>query len=151
MHNVHSARLIALRLLYAVIALGIVVNEWPEIVSPAHSLDHMNSIVRSVLGAVSILAFAGVFRPLALLPLLIFELAWKTIWLVFYGRSLWASGQLTEGTRGTLVTCLVSVVLVLAVVPWGYIWRRLRTPEGAGIQPLGASNPMPTTDRNEAL
>lgn len=128
MDQVHRIRLLALRLLYAAMFVGILLNEWPEIVSSQHSLDHMNSIVRSVLGAVSILALIGVFHPLKMLPLLGFELVWKAIWLAFYGRILWLEGSFTDGTRGTFYTCLISVAVVLLVLPWGAVLRSLMLP-----------------------
>jgi hypothetical protein len=39
----------------------------------------MRGVVRSVLAAVSLLAVLGIRYPLKMLPLLFFELVWKTI------------------------------------------------------------------------
>ena len=120
MPDTSLGRLYALRALYGLIAVGIAINEWPEILSPSHDLDHLNSIVRAVLGAVSLLAALGIRYPLKMLPLLLFELLWKLIWLIFYGLPLWQSNRLDAPTRGTFYTCLISVVLVPLVVPWRY-------------------------------
>jgi hypothetical protein len=82
-----------------------------------------NIIVRSMLGAVTLLAaLLGIFHPLKMLPLLFFELAWKTIWVLSFGLPLWSAGRLDAGTAESLRACLLGVVLVPLVLPWGYVW-----------------------------
>jgi hypothetical protein len=52
-----------------------------------------------VLGAVSALALLGLRYLLLLLPLLFFELAWKSIWLIVVAMPLWSANQQMDGLR----------------------------------------------------
>ena len=124
MNEVSTFRLYLLRAMYALIAVGLAIQEWPVIVSPPAGLSLLNTVVRSVLVAVSLLALLGVRYPLKMLPLLFFELLWKTIWVLVFGLPLWSAGRLDPNSRETLFACLMGVVLVPLVIPWGYVLRQ---------------------------
>ncbi|MBC8133035.1 MAG: hypothetical protein H7X95_08650 [Deltaproteobacteria bacterium] len=123
MSEVSTFRLYLLRAMYLLIVVGLGVTIWPGIVSPPENLPHMDSVVRSVLGAVSLLAALGIRYPLKMLPLLFFELVWKSIWLLVFGLPLWSAQRLDPTTLETLKGCLMGVVLVPLVTPWGYVFR----------------------------
>lgn len=123
MSEVSIFRLYLLRALYLLIAVGLGIQIWPGIVAPPDNLSHMASVVRSVLGAVSLLALSGVRYPLKTLPLLFFEFLWKSIWVLAFGLPLWLNGQLDANTRDTLFACLMGIVLTPLVLPWGYVFR----------------------------
>jgi len=156
MPDVSTLRLYVLRATYLLIAVGLAVTIWPGILAPPGSLSHMASVVRSVLGAVGLLALLGVRYPLKMLPLLFFELVWKSIWVLAFGLPLWRNQQLNVDTRETLYTCLVSVVLVLVVLPWGYVVRHyLKAPGDRWVrnaasaqEPVPADRPRPGPARD---
>ena len=72
MSDVSTFRLYLLRGMYAFIALGLVLTRWPEILNPPADAAHMDNVVASMLGAVSLLALLGIRYPLRMLPLLFF-------------------------------------------------------------------------------
>lgn len=117
-------RLHLLRALYLVIAIGLALMIWPLFQAPPAKVSHMAGVVRSMLTAVSLLALLGLRYPLRMLPLLLFELCWKVIWVLAYGVPLWRGGQLTAGTGDTLRDCLAGLALVLLALPWDYLFRR---------------------------
>jgi hypothetical protein len=49
--------------MYLLIAVGLGITIWPGIISPRETLSHMGSVVRSLLGAVALLALLGVRYP----------------------------------------------------------------------------------------
>jgi hypothetical protein len=129
MSDVTIVRLYVLRFTYVLLATGLALNIWPDILSPPPNLSHMATVVRAVLGTVGVMAVIGVRYPLKMLPLLFFELIWKTIWVVAFGIPLWRHQQFTPDTRDTFNVCLVSVVLMIVVIPWGYVfWEYIRAP-----------------------
>jgi hypothetical protein len=55
-----------------------------------------------------------------MLPLLLFEVTWKLIWLGVVALPLCVDGQLAGTTREQAGT-LLWVVVIIAVVPWRYV------------------------------
>jgi hypothetical protein len=75
-----------------------------------------------LLTAMSLLAFVGLRHPLKLLPLLLLESAWKLLWLSVVALPQAVTGSLDADTTDTVLNCSL-VVLILAVIPWRYVWR----------------------------
>lgn len=128
MHEVSTARLYALRGVYLLIAAGLGATIWPLLLDPARTPDHMRGVVWAMLAAVSLLALLGIRYPLKMLPVLFFELTWKTLWLLLVALPLWRSGQLDAASAETIRDCIPMVIL-LAVIPWPWVLRHyLRAP-----------------------
>ena len=82
-----------------------------------------------MLVALSLLWFLGVRYPLQMLPVLLFELAWKFIWMIIVVLPLWTSDQLDPATLSVFYACLV-VVIPIAVIPWRYVVAHYVTKPG---------------------
>lgn len=129
--DVSIVRLHLLRATYLVIAVGLGVQIWPLILrSAAVPPAHMQGVVRAVLTAVSLLALLGLRYPIRLLPLLLFELTWKAIWVLAIGLPLWRAGRLDAATGETWTTCLASVIFLALVIPWGHVGRHYARARG---------------------
>lgn len=121
MPEVSTFRLYLLRATYLLMVVGLGLTIWPGILHPPKDLALMRGVARSLLGAVALLAVLGIRYPLKMLPLLCFELAWKSIWILAFGLPLWAAHQLDPDTRETLNACLMGIVLFPLVIPWRYV------------------------------
>ena len=119
--EVSLVRLYVLRAAYLLLIVGLGGLVVPQIVS--HPITD-RGVIAALLGGIWLLAFAGLRYPLQMLPLLLFEFAWKLIWVASYGLPSWAAGQLTPVTAEDLTNTLVGVVLMPLVIPWPYVWRR---------------------------
>jgi hypothetical protein len=131
MGEVSLVRLYVLRATYLFIVVGLAFLIWPSLLNPPEQTEHMRSVVRSVLAAVSLLALLGIRYPLQMLPLLFFELTWKSIWMLAFGLPLRSAGELDAATRQTWNDCLISIVLFLLVIPWGYVFNHYVRQPGA--------------------
>lgn len=142
MTEVSQIRLHVMRAMYLIIGVGLGLTIWPRIVSHELELPLMNGVVLSMLGTVGVLALLGLRYPLQMLPVLLFELVWKTIWLVAFAFPLWSAGQIDERTGGTVFDTALGAVLLL-VIPWRYFianyvtrpadsWRGGRRPDLLG-------------------
>ena len=118
-----ALRLNLLRAMYLLMLVGLALTIWPLFLQPPAGVEHMKGVVRCVLAAVSLLAALGIRYPVKMLPLLLFELLWKIVWVVAFGLPLWLGHQLDANTAQTMTDTLIGVVLVPLVLPWGYVWR----------------------------
>ena len=107
MQQLSLPRLYLLRAMYALMAVGLAVTFWPSILAPSSLATGPGTVVRALLGAIGLLAFLGIRYPTRMLPLLVFELAWKVIWVLAFGLPAWRAGQLDAYGSETLVNCLM--------------------------------------------
>jgi len=134
MSEVPTLRLYLLRAMYVFTVVGLAIEKLPALLNPA-TLSPGDSVILSVLGATALLAVVGIRYPLKMLPLLFFEFVWKAIWILVFGLPLLLSGGLDPnvsfGGTETLIACLVGVVLVPLVMPWGYVLEHYFKAPGA--------------------
>ena len=93
----------------------------------------MEGVVTCLLTALSLLAFLGLRYPVRMLPILLFEVAWKAIWIAAVAIPQLASDDMNAATREVLFSCSFAVI-ILPVIPWRYAWKRyVRTPGTRGL------------------
>jgi hypothetical protein len=121
MSDLSTLRLYLLRALYLLLVVGLGIEIWPSIIHHSLEVPLMNGVVRSLLGAMGLLALLGLRYPLQMLPLLFFEMAWKVIWLLAFALPLYSAGKLDDDTLSTVYECLVIVIFPF-LIPWDYVW-----------------------------
>jgi hypothetical protein len=126
-HPLPAYRLNLMRVGYLVMFVGLVVFRWPYLFQ-ASSLPAMESAVVALMVAMSLLAFLGLRHPTAMLPVLLFEVLWKLIWLGAVGLPHLLADDM-DAPMQKLFSSILWVVLILAVTPWDYAWKRyVKTP-----------------------
>jgi hypothetical protein len=121
-------RLYVLRATYLLLVVGVGAIILPPLLN--HGLT-ARGVIPSLLGAVWLLAFLGLRYPLQMLPLLMFELVWKTIWLLDFGLGQWMSGQRPPTFAEDMFNIALGVILMPLVIPWPYVWRHYVKQKGA--------------------
>ena len=129
MTDVSTLRLYALRAVYALIAFAMGSYIWPAALRHGQ-WDMWHGVGVSMLAALSALAAIGIRYPLQMLPMLLFEFAWKTIFVLLVALPLWRSGQLDPATRETAIECIMGVILCPLVIPWRYVWANYAKKSG---------------------
>lgn len=114
-------RLNFLRAGYLFMAAGLTVKKWPLLIDAADRPLY-ESVTICMLIAMSLLAWLGLRYPVKLLPVLLFESAWKLLWLGAVALPLTVSGGLDSRTTDVAVNSAL-VVVILVVVPWPHVWR----------------------------
>ena len=111
--------LYGLRILYFLIAAFLLSTIGPRLAEPPPTL--MTGVARALFVALGLLMALGIRYPLQMLPIMLFEFAWKALWLAFIGLPLWAAGRLDPDTMETFFSVAVGAPLVLIVLPWRYL------------------------------
>jgi hypothetical protein len=111
-----------LRVGYLFVGGGLAIFKWPLLFTHG-PWELKEGTVECMLVAMSLLALLGLRYPLRMLPILLFEVAWKITWLAVIALPLWSGNKLTGATRDQGGTVLL-VVVVVAVIPWRYVFTR---------------------------
>lgn len=124
MRPLSTTRLTLLRACYAVLVVGLSLRYGPVFIDGLSSLPRMDGVVVALLSALGILSVVGLFSPLRMLPLLVFEIVWKLIWVSAVALPKWLDGSLDEATLSILFNC-AGVLPFVFVVPWRYVARTM--------------------------
>lgn len=84
---------------------------------------------RAATEAALLLAFLGLRYPVRLLPILLFEVLWKLIWLGVVALPALLADDMDTAMEEVMFSCLL-VVVILAMVQCRYVWQRYALAEG---------------------
>jgi len=117
--EVSPARLYVIR---AVALLGLF-GLFDEVTRLAAHGPTERGMVNAMLSGLWLMGFFMIRHPLKMVPLLLFEFAWKTMWLLAYGLPQWWSGVGAPSLGQDLFGIGAFSVVFALVIPWGYVWR----------------------------
>jgi hypothetical protein len=80
-------------------------------------------VIPALLSGFCLMCVLGIKYPKAMLPLLMFEMAWKYIWFFAFGLPQYLSGQVPPTFGDDFPAITLGVVVMPFVLPWGFIWR----------------------------
>jgi hypothetical protein len=126
--EVSLARLYVLRAMYLLLVIGGAIVFLPQLIRHEPTA---RGAIPSMLGGVWVLSCLGLRYPLQMLPILLFELVWKTIWLIDYGLPQWMAGVNTAQFTEDFKAIAFAPVLLIPIIPWGYVFRHYLKEPGA--------------------
>jgi len=122
MRTLSTFRLYLLRVFYLVLAVGLGMQMWPAVIYHVYSMKVDSSALTCMLWALSVLSILGVRYPVQMLPLLLFEVTWKTAWLLTVALPHWLRGQWNQDLASTTFAVGLIVILI-PLVPWTYVYE----------------------------
>ena len=118
--EVSLVRLYVMRAMYLVMVIGGGIVFVPQLFGHEPTA---RGVIASMLGALWLLCCFGLRYPLQMLPILLFELAWKTIWAIDYGLPQRMAGVNTPVFNEDFKAIAYAPLLLIVVIPWGYVYR----------------------------
>jgi hypothetical protein len=112
-----------LRVFYALMPLFVGTYAWRSIFTHHGPWDPVRAIAVCVWAAYPTLSILGILHPLRMLPLFLFMLAYKAIWLGAVAYPLWRAGALWGTPTGDIARDFLALPLGFLAVPWGYVFR----------------------------
>ena len=80
-------------------------------------------MIKAFLTGLWIMSFFAVRYPVKMMPLFLFEFAWKAAWLMAFGIPQWMSGVGSPRLSQDLLEIGLPPILLALVIPWTYVWR----------------------------
>ena len=106
-----------LKAFYLFVFLAFGIQIWSTIIGTSEVWDPLHGL------AFALLMGLGVRYPLRMLPLVLLQLSYKTVWLLFVFVPLQSGGNLTEGAVELFQANSIGITLDIIVIPWGYVYR----------------------------
>jgi hypothetical protein len=113
-------RIYLLRAFYLMITVGLGIAIWPVVIFHSSDLAIHSGIYFAVFAGIGAISVLGIRYPVKMLPILLFEFLWKTIFLLFFALPLWHAGQITDAVMKDVFSTGL-VVIFWPLVPWGYV------------------------------
>jgi hypothetical protein len=113
-----------LRLGYLLVFLTVGNISWRRLIGHEGAWDPLQAAALSMWAAHSVLSLVGVFQPLKMLPLVLFEIAYKVIWLAVVAWPLWLANRLAGSSAEGLTYAFLPVLVPIVLVPWPLVFRK---------------------------
>ena len=115
-------RLYTLRVAYLIMAAGLGVFIWPSVIRHTNEFAIAHGAQVAMLAGIGAVAALGLRYPVQMLPVLLFEVAWKAIYLIAFAYPVWSAHQVTPAMAED-IKAVAGVVILLPLIPWGYVFH----------------------------
>lgn len=119
-HEASLVRLYVIRALALFVAIEGFFTKLPYLTNPDPA---SRGIIACMLVALWLSAFLVLRYPLRMMPIFLFEIVWKTLWLIDYGLPQWLAGPPSPRLSKDLFEIGMFPFVIALFVPWGHIWR----------------------------
>ena len=102
MSEVSPFRLNVLRAMYVFIVVGLGLYHWPKVIDPETHWELIQGQALCMISAFSLLCLIGIRLPLLMLPILLWEVVWKTLWLVLVPLPQLIAGHIDEAIKPSI-------------------------------------------------
>lgn len=96
-------------------------DTWTHILTHRGAWDPTDAVAWCVWTASATLAGLGIARPLRMLPIMLLEIFYKTLWLILVAWPLWLRGTLAGSNAESIAIAFLRILLPIVAVPWGHV------------------------------
>ena len=121
--GVRPINIYLLRLLYFLMAFFVATESWTSIINHQGPWDHIRAVATCVWAAYATLSVFGLFHPLKWLPIMIFMIFYKSLWLLVVAYPLWREGTLAGSPAEEMTKTFLIIPLPIIAVPWKYVFE----------------------------
>ncbi len=116
-------RLYTLRVAYLIMAGGLGAFIWPSVIHHSNDFAVAHGAEVAMLAGLGAVAALGLRYPVQMLPVLLFELVWKAIYLIAFAYPAWSAHQVTPAMAED-IKAVSMVVILLPLIPWRYVFTQ---------------------------
>lgn len=122
--GVARIKIYLLRLLFILMLVFLGKDSWTYIFTHKGTWDPAEAMNWCIWASFSALSVLGLIHPLKMLPLIMLEILYKTIWLILVAYPLWAADQLWGSPAEGMVFAFLLLPLPIIAMPWKYAFRK---------------------------
>ena len=121
--GVRPINIYLLRVLYFLMFVGVAFEAWKTIITHEGPWDHTKAVAWCVWAAYPTLSIFGLLRPLKWLPIVIFMIFYKTLWVIVVAYPLWRAGILVGSPAEEMAHVFIWAPVIIIIVPWVYVFK----------------------------
>lgn len=121
--GVRPINIFLLRVFYFLMAAYVATWAWSSILRHEGPWDPYRAVAYCVWAIYPTMALLGLVHPLRMLPIMIFMIGYKVLWLIVVAYPLWRVGALEGSPAEQIASGFLGVPIAILAVPWGYVYR----------------------------
>jgi hypothetical protein len=122
--GVRPIQIACLRVIYLLMCSLMAFTAWSSILQHQGDWEPYRAMAVCVWAAYGTLSLLGLLHPLRMLPVVLFMIFYKTLWLALVAYPLWHAGRLAGSSAEELTYIFLAAPAFALVVPWGHVLRR---------------------------
>ena len=98
-------------------------DAWTELITHKGDWNPEIAVAWCSIAAYTTLSGLGIFNTLKMLPIMLFMIFYKGLWLFFVAYPLWKNGTLVNSEAQDWTQIFILIIIPIIVMPWKYIFK----------------------------
>jgi hypothetical protein len=126
--GVRPINIYLLRLLYFLMAAFVATEAWTTLITHRGPWDPVRAVAWCVWAAYPTMSVLGLIHPLRMLPIMVFMIFYKSLWVIVVAFPLWKTGTLVGSPAEEMARVFIWAPVLALAVPWKYVFRHFVLP-----------------------
>jgi hypothetical protein len=122
--GVRRINIYVMRLFFALMFVFVATDSWTVLFTHKGTWDPTKAVAWCTWTAYSTLALLGVFHTLRMLPIMLFMIFYKGLWLIFVAYPLWSTGTLKGSPAEEMAYMFLGIIIPIIFMPWKYVFKK---------------------------
>lgn len=122
--GVRRINIYVMRLFFALMFVFVGTDAWKTIITHKGAWHPTIAVAWCSWAAYSTLALLGVFRTLWMLPIMLFMIFYKGLWLIVVAFPLWFSGTLKGSPAEEMAYIFCGIIIPILFMPWKFVYEK---------------------------
>lgn len=122
--GVRRINIYVMRLFFALMFIFVATESWTIILTHEGAWDPTKAVARCTWAAYSTLSILGVYHTLRMLPIMLFMIFYKSLWLIVVAYPLWSAGTLKGSPAEGMTYIFLGVIIPIIFMPWKYVFKK---------------------------
>lgn len=119
--DVRTYHIVLLRVLFVLMFLFVGRDAWTRLVTHQGDWDPLHAVAWCMFASYATLSILGVFQPLKMLPIMLFMVVYKTLWLLVVAHPLWSQDRLDGSPAEGMARIFLGVPIGYVAIPWRHV------------------------------
>ena len=126
--GVRPINIYVLRVYFALMFFLMGHTAWTKVLTHSGEWEPINAVTWCVWAGYATISFIGIYNTLKMLPIAVFMVFYKTLWLIVVAYPLWISNKLKGSAPDELANIFVWALLAIPFIPWKYFFKNYILP-----------------------